>query len=92
MVPPESERPEKEESNPSNLESEAASDVGSSAVGSGSFQGEVDEMLNSIEIDDSDAEEIEPAKGLEKEESSTKHFRVFFMLQRTNKEFREDSI
>ena len=67
MVPPESERPENEESNSSNLESEAASDVGSSAVGSGSFQGEVDEMLNSIEIDDSDAEEIEPAKGLEKD-------------------------
>ena len=67
MIPPESERPEKEESNSSNLESEAASDVGSSAVGSGSFQCEVDEMLNSIEIDDSDAEEIEPAKGLEKD-------------------------
>ena len=67
MVPPESERPEKEESNSSNLESEAASDVGSSAVGSGSFQGEVDEMLNSIEVADSDAEEIEPAKGLEKD-------------------------
>ncbi len=67
MVPPESERPEKEESNSSNLESEAASDLESSAVGSGSFQGEVDEMLNFIEIDDSDAEEIEPAKGLEKD-------------------------
>ena len=67
MVPPESERPEKEESNSSNLESEAASNLESSAVGSGSFQGEVDEMLNSIEIDDSDAEEIEPAKGLEKD-------------------------
>jgi len=67
MVPPESERPEKEESNSSNLESEAASDLKSSAVGSGSFQGEADEMLNSTEIDDSDAEEIEPAKGLEKD-------------------------
>ena len=67
MVPPESERPEKEESNSSNLESEAASDLKSSAVGSGSFQGEADEMLNSAEIDDSDAEEIEPAKGLEKD-------------------------
>ena len=67
MVPPESERPEKEESNSSNLESEAASNLESSAVGSGSFQGEVDEMLNFIEIDDSDAEEIEPAKGLEKD-------------------------
>ena len=57
MVPPESERPENEESNSSNLESDAASDVGSSADGSGSFQGEVDEMLNSIEIDHSDADE-----------------------------------
>ncbi len=67
MVPPESERPEKEESNSSNLESDAASDAGSSADGSGSFQGEVDEMLGSIEIDDSDVEENESAGGVEED-------------------------